>query len=71
MENLSVPSVLMDVFHVPVYIEKDVSMALYYDRQKYKIRDCEVLTGFYFGTGIGNAIMINGHILAGKDGTAR
>lgn len=70
MENLSVPSVLMDAFHVPVYIEKDVSMALYYDRQKYKIRDCEVLTGFYFGTGIGNAIMINGHILAGKDGTA-
>ena len=70
MENLPIASALEEMCHIPVYLEKDVSMALYYDKQKYKIPSCEVLAGCYFGTGIGNAIMVNGRILAGKDGTA-
>lgn len=70
MENLPVAAVLEDYLGIPVYLEKDVSMALYHDRKKYEIPDCEVLAGCYFGTGIGNAIMINGHILAGRNGTA-
>ena len=34
------------------------------------IPDAEIISGFYFGTGIGNAIFINGHPLTGKNGTA-
>ncbi|EOS22780.1 hypothetical protein C806_03393 [Lachnospiraceae bacterium 3-1] len=70
MENLPIAAALTESFHIPVYLEKDVSMALYYDKRKYHIPDCEVLVGCYFGTGIGNAIMINGRILAGRNGTA-
>lgn len=70
MENLPVAEVLSETLHIPVYIERDVCMALCYDQQKYQIPACEVLIGCYFGTGIGNAISINGKTLIGKDGAA-
>lgn len=70
MENLPVPEVLSKALGIPVYIERDVTMALLYDRAKYGLEDCEILTGCYFGTGVGNALMIYGRMLTGKDGTA-
>ncbi len=70
MENIPMVRELSGIFSIPVYLEKDVSMALFYYRRKYGIPDCEILAGCYFGTGIGNAIMINGRILAGRNGTA-
>ena len=70
MENLPVPEVLSKALGIPVYIERDVIMALLYDRAKYGLEDCEILTGCYFGTGVGNALMIYGRMLTGKDGTA-
>jgi allose kinase len=70
MEHLPVVDVLTEQLGVPVIIERDVCLALYYDQAKYRIPDCEVLTGCYFGTGVGNAILINGVPLLGHNGTA-
>lgn len=70
MENLPVVEKLACSLSLPVLIERDVCLSLLYDRNKYGLPPCEVLCGIYFGTGIGNAIMIDGRLLAGKDGAA-
>ena len=70
MENLPVVEVLSWELNVPVFIERDVTMALCYDSEKYGIPSEGVVCGFYFGTGIGNAISINGVPLVGRNGTA-
>ena len=70
MENLPVVEVLGKKLQIPVYIERDVTIALYYDIRKFHIPDCQIISGIYFGTGIGNALFINGHPLAGKNGAA-
>lgn len=70
MENLPVVEVLSKELGISVFIERDVTMALFYDIKKFELPDAEIISGFYFGTGIGNAIFINGHPLTGKNGTA-
>lgn len=70
MENLPVVDYLQAELGIPVFIERDVCMTLFYDMHKYRIPECEILAGCYFGTGIGNAICINGRPLLGRDGAA-
>ena len=70
MENLPVVEVLSRELNVPVFIERDVTMALHYDCKKYNIPAEGIVCGLYFGTGIGNAISINGLPLVGRNGTA-
>ena len=70
MENLPVVSEISKALNVPVFAERDVSMALLFDMKKYEIPDEGIICGIYFGTGIGNAISINGKLLIGKNGTA-
>lgn len=70
MENLPVVEILGMELGLPVFIERDVTMALLYDQVKYGLTDCEILTGIYFGTGLGNALMIGGKMLVGRNGTA-
>lgn len=70
MESLPVVEVLGKELNVPVFIERDVTMALHYDCKKYNIPTQGIACGFYFGTGIGNAISVNGLPLVGRNGTA-
>lgn len=70
VENLPLVEVLSEALGLPVFIERDVTMALQYDCRRYGIPDRGIVCGFYFGTGIGNAIAINGIPLIGKNGTA-
>ena len=70
MENLPVCEVLEEKLQVPVVTERDVTFALYYDVKKYSLPEEEIICGIYFGTGIGNAILINGKPLAGQHGCA-
>ena len=70
MENLPVVEYLSERLKVPVFAERDVTMTLCYDMRKYGIPPEGVITGIYFGTGIGNAIMIDGKHLTGRNGTA-
>ena len=70
MQMLPIVDRLSKEFILPVFIERDVTMSLHYDCQHYGIPNSGIVCGFYFGTGIGNAISINGIPLIGKDGTA-
>lgn len=70
MENLPVVEVLSRRFSLPVFIERDVTAALAYDTQALGIPEEGIVCGIYFGTGIGNAILINGRPLLGCHGTA-
>ena len=70
MENLPITDYLQKELSFPVFIEKDVNLALLYDKDYYRIPDEGILVGCYFGTGIGNAILINGRLLKGKVGAA-
>ena len=70
MENLPVVATLSAELELPVFIERDVTMALCFDAKKYDVPMEGVICAFYFGTGIGNAICIDGRPLIGRNGTA-
>lgn len=70
MEHMPVVEVLGRELGIQVCIERDVTMALLYDMEAYDLADEELLVGCYFGTGLGNAIRINGKMLIGRNGTA-
>jgi len=70
MQLLPIVDTISAEFVLPVFIERDVTMALRYDCSRYHIPENGIVCGFYFGTGIGNAISINGVPLIGKNGTA-
>ena len=70
MENLPVVEYLTSRLNARVFAERDVTFALCYDMKKYNVPHEGVITGIYFGTGVGNAIMIDGHYLTGRNGTA-
>lgn len=59
-----------EAFPFPVYFEKDVNLLFEYDRERYGLERQEVAVGCYIGTGVGNAIAINGQILTGASGAA-
>lgn len=69
-QNVDFVDVLTDKLGIPVFMDKDAVMALSFDKEKYKIPDCEVLLGIYVGTGIANVVQIDGKYLTGKHGTA-
>ena len=71
MERLPVVEGLSGALKLPVFAERDVTMALCYDIEKYHVpEEGRMVCGIYFGTGIGNAISMNGKPLLGKNGTA-
>lgn len=70
MEDLPVVEYLEKELGFPVFAEKDVTYALYYDMDKYSIPSSGIVCGIYFGTGIGSAVAVNGTILTGEHGCA-
>lgn len=70
MENLPVAAALQKELGVPVFLERDVTMALQYDMAKYRIPPEGIVIGIYYGTGVGNAISVGGVPLRGHHGTA-
>ena len=70
MEDLPVCEVLRKKTGIPVYAERDATLALYYDMQKYRIPHAGLTCGIYFGTGIGNAMLLNGEPISGRHGVA-
>lgn len=61
---------LKEEFGIPAYIETDVDMLILYDMFANQIPGRGITCGFYFGTGLGNAVVINGELLVGKTGAA-
>ena len=55
---------------VDALVEKDVNLLLLADMREFAIPDDKNVIGIYYGTGVGNAIYLNGQILRGKNGVA-
>ena len=70
MDGLFLGKELEENLGIPVVLEKDVNMLYYWDKYDKKLSDEGVGIGVYIGTGVGNAIFINGKPLSGKDGVA-
>ena len=68
LQNIHVVNELHARLKIPVYISRDVNFLMLSDIYYQKINTSGVLLGFYFGTGIGNAIFIDGKPLKGKNG---
>lgn len=70
MEAIPVCGYLQKSLQVPVLAERDVTFALCYDVDKYHLPEDGLICGIYFGTGIGNAILIDGKPMTGGHGAA-
>lgn len=70
LDHVNVVEGLERALQIPVFIDRDVCMAFYYDLRKYRIPHSGTITAFYIGTGIGNVISIGGRVLTGKHGAA-
>ncbi len=68
--NIAIVDRLEQEFKVPAYIETDVNMLLLFDMMEHGIPDEGITCGIYFGTGLGNAVAIDGKLLVGKTGAA-
>lgn len=59
LDGLDVVALLEDAFGVPVTAERDVNFQIFHD-MKANGRSPSVAVGVYIGTGVGNAVWING-----------
>ena len=68
-DGVPVGEILSSRFGLPVYIEKDVNLLLLCDMKRLGLV-CGDVVACYIGTGIGNAIMIDGKTVSGASGAA-
>ncbi len=66
-KNQELARPLMEVLGRPVYIINDASAGAW---AEYKAYGCQDLVYVAFGTGIGVGVIVDGHLLLGKDGNA-
>lgn len=69
-DNYAVVEELGGALGIPVYINRDVNNLLFFDLADLGLTDCDCVAGIYFGTGIGNAVLVNGKIMLGRNGVA-
>jgi len=67
--GVAVRRILEEHLLLPAFIEKDVNLLLINDLKQLHI-DSGDIVACYIGTGIGNAIMVDGHLLSGHNGVA-
>ena len=70
LNNVPVVEKLKAAFDTDILINRDVNLLMYFDMHDLKIDPLALTTAYYFGTGLGNAIRINGELLGGKNGVA-
>lgn len=70
LQNIKVVDIMEEAFHIPVYVNRDVNFLMLYDMLYHGLNDKRIVLGFYLGTGLGNAISIDGNLLLGKNGVA-
>ena len=69
-DNFVFTDLMQEKIGIPVYINRDVNNLLLYDVKELGIPEDKSVSAIYFGTGVGNAVLLNGRILLGKNGVA-
>lgn len=69
-DGVDLRALLTRALGVPVRVERDVNALLTCDLRRYGVEPAGVVAGFYVGTGLGNAICIDGRLLTGSHGVA-
>ena len=64
-DNYAVVQELGGELGLPVYINRDVNNLLLFDLEDLGLTDCGCVTAIYFGTGLGNAVMLGQKLLLG------
>lgn len=72
IENINLGQILSKKFNTTVKIDRDVNYLLLNDIKSNNLdpNNDETIIGVYLGTGLGNAIYIDGHIFVGANGAA-
>ena len=69
-DNFAFTDQMQEKIGLPVFINRDVNNLLLYDMEQLGISEESSVSAIYFGTGVGNAVFLNGRILLGKNGVA-
>lgn len=69
-DNFAVVEPLAADLGAPVFVNRDVNDLLLFDLEDLGVTARDCVAGVYFGTGIGNAVMVDGKILLGRNGVA-
>lgn len=69
-DDFAVVGALEAELGIPVFINRDVNYLLLFDLEDLEVTAQDCVAGIYFGTGIGNAVMVDGKILLGHNGVA-
>lgn len=70
LNGLNVVEPLRERLEVPIFIDRDVNLLLLCDIAENKLDTSGIIIGYYVGTGLGNAVMLCGELLSGKNGVA-
>lgn len=68
--NLNLKEILQNKFNIPVFVGNDVEVATIGEQKFGAGKGCADFVCVFVGTGIGSAIVKNGHIIYGATGTA-
>jgi allose kinase len=69
-DNIKLKALLEQRLRLPVYLEKDVNILLLYEINKQSLPAEGIVAGIFLGTGLGNAICIDGKVYKGFSGAA-
>lgn len=70
LDGQDVVQLLTSALKLPVFLDKDTIFLLQYDLIRLSLKKTGCTIGIYYGTGIGNAVYLDGKFLTGKHGVA-
>lgn len=70
-DGVDLVGILEEKLRLPVFLDRDVHFLLLDDLEKLALQtEGKTVLGFYVGTGLGNAILLDGKLYRGKNGVA-
>lgn len=70
LDGRDVVGLLQEALGIPVFLDRDTIFLLQYDLVRLNLKEKGCTIGIYFGTGVGNAVYLDGRFLVGKHGVA-
>jgi len=70
LDNISLTDILTGRLGLPAFMERDVNTALLYEIWRRNMDSRGIIVGIFIGTGLGNAMCIDGKVYIGHSGSA-